>query len=810
MSRKYSTTTALVIVESPAKCATIEKYLGPGYKCLASYGHLRELASLKNIDINNHFSPSFTIIDNELKKKQIALLKKEIKQASEVILATDDDREGEAIAWHLCDMFQLPIERTKRITFNEITEPAIQHAITHSRKVDMNRVHSQQARQILDLLVGFQITPVLWKYIKRNAENSLSAGRCQTPALKLIYENHKDIEASREKLIYNTTGYFTNQNIPFSLNVKYETEEDMVRFLSNSVNFTHEYNCTKPKIIHKSPPEPFTTSRIQQEASNELRFSPKETMKLCQGLYEKGYITYMRTDSKTYCQPFLELTKEYILRNYNDSKFIHPQIDSLCNSKRESNEQNKVNQKQKKQDKERNEFKETNTKDLAQQAHEAIRPTNIFLKDLPISVEAKERRIYKLIWENTLESCMSPSSFLSVSATISAFNQTNFHYTSNIIDFPGWMIVCKKYEKNKESDDKNFQYLTTIKPNHVVKFKRITSCISFTNTKSHFTEARLVQLLEEKGIGRPSTFSTLIDKIQEREYVKKEDIQSKQIVCKDLELEEDGELYENEQIRDFGGEKNKLIIQPLGIIVMEFLEKHFGEFFSYDYTSAMEEELDTISCGNKIWYELCEDCQTKMNKHLDLLESSDEMKKISIPIDEFHTFVIGRHGPIIKFTENGITSFKKVRKDIDMTKLKNGEYSLEDLLNNGNQDSVKISSCVLGIYEGEEVILKKGKYGLYITWGEKKKTLTEIGNRPIESITFQEIEKYLQFGKGGIVREVSSNISIRNSAKGNYIFYKTPKMKKPAFHTLSGFDKNCETCDLHDLKSWLHETYNIS
>ena len=826
MSRKYSTTNTLVIVESPAKCAIIEKYLGPGYKCLASFGHLRELASLKQIDIHNHFSPSFTIIDNDLKKKQIALLKKEIKQAGEVILATDDDREGEAIAWHLCDLFQLNVERTKRIIFNEITESAIQHAIQNPRRVDMNKVHSQQARQILDLLVGFQITPVLWKYIKRNAEHSLSAGRCQTPALKLVYENHKEIESNREKQIYNTVGYFTNLNIPFSLNMKYEKEEDMVSFLSNEVDFSHTYNCTKPKIVYKSPPEPLTTSRIQQEASNELRFSPKETMRLCQGLYEKGYITYMRTDSKIYSQTFLETVKQYILQTYNDPRYFHPQMDSLSNSKRESVVEDKIDDKEEKPPKKRTvKSKATDTstsnatmqKNLAQEAHEAIRPTNILLKELPLLVDPKERRMYKLIWENTLESCMCPSSSLSISATISAYNETSYHYTSNIIDFPGWMIVCKKYEKDKENDEKHFQYLSTIKPNQVLKYKRIYSSITFTNTKSHLTEARLVQLLEEKGIGRPSTFSTLIDKIQEREYVKKEDIPAKQIVCKDLELEEDGELYENEQVRDFGGEKAKLIIQPLGIIVMEFLGKHFGDFFSYDYTRTMEEQLDLISSGNMIWYNLCNECQTELNKHLCVLESSDEMKKISIPLDNEHTFVIGRHGPIIKHTVHGVTSFKKAKKDIDLTRLKNGEYTLKEVLdlpendpNDPHGKSTKISSCILGEYEGEEVILKKGKYGLYITWGEKKKTLTELGNRPMESITFDQVEKYLQFGHGGMVREISSNISVRNSAKGNYIFYKTPKMKKPAFHSLSGFDKNCETCDLRDLKAWLQETYNIA
>ena len=233
MSKKYKTTTTLVIVESPAKCKKIEEYLGPGYKCVASYGHLRELPSLKNIDIENNFSPTYTIIDLPIKKKQIDLLKKEIKNANEVILATDDDREGEGISWHLCQLFKLDIENTKRITFNEITETALREAVKNPRTIDMNMVHAQQARQILDILVGFKISPILWKCIVKGKENALSAGRCQTPALRLLYDNEKEIKEAKERKVYNTIGYFTNLNLPFDLypEGKYENEEDITDFL---------------------------------------------------------------------------------------------------------------------------------------------------------------------------------------------------------------------------------------------------------------------------------------------------------------------------------------------------------------------------------------------------------------------------------------------------------------------------------------------------------------------------------------------------------------------------------------------------
>ena len=320
MSKKYLTTTTLVIVESPAKCKKIEQYLGPGYKCLASYGHLRELPSLKNIDIENNFAPTYTIVDNAIKKKQIEILKKAVKNSDEVILALDGDREGEKIAYCVAQIFKLDVNKTKRITFNEITETAIQNAIKNPRTINMDIVYAQQARQILDILVGFKVSPMLWKFIStaKGKENALSAGRCQTPALRLIYDNEQDIKSAEQKKVYNTTGYFTNLNLAFELSPqgKYESEDEIIDFLDGSAEFSHIYTCSKPVKTFKSPPEPFTTSRIQQTASNELHYSPKETMRVCQLLYEGGFITYMRTDSKTYSKEFIDLTKEYIRNTY--------------------------------------------------------------------------------------------------------------------------------------------------------------------------------------------------------------------------------------------------------------------------------------------------------------------------------------------------------------------------------------------------------------------------------------------------------------------------------------------------------------
>ena len=786
MSKKYSKLSiTLVIVESPAKCKKIEEYLGPGYKCVASYGHLRELSSLKNIDFDNNFEATYTIIDNAIKKKQIDFLKKEIKNADEVVISTDDDREGEAIGWHICKLFNLDVNKTKRIVFNEITEAALQKAIKNPTRINMNIVHAQQARQILDLLVGFQVSPMLWKYISKNSEKSLSAGRCQTPALRLVYDNQKEINEAKEKEKYNTTGIFTNMNISFELTPqgKFETKDDVIEFLDGSAEFDHLYTCTKPSIVFKKAPEPFTTSRLQQTASNEIHFSPKETMKVCQSLYEGGYITYMRTDSKKYSKEFVDLTKDYIIRNYEE-KYINENINGLINT---------------------NELeKDKKDNNLAQEAHEAIRPTNISLKDLPDNSDSKEKRMYKLIWENTLESCMSSASFYSITANILALNNLKFSYTSELINFPGWKIVSKKYINEIKSDNKEYQYLQTIKQNQVVHYKKIMSKVTLTNVKSHYTEARLVQLLEEKGIGRPSTFAMLIDKIQERGYVKREDVKGKELNCTDFELE-NSEIFEIESKREFGNEKNKLILQPLGLIVMEFLEKNFNSLFNYNYTKEMEDDLDEISQGNKIWHELCKDCNDQISILMDNLK--DETK-LEIKIDENNSYVVGKYGPVIKSTTvvdgKNNTIFNKVIKDVDIHKLENGDYKLEDILDSTH----KRSQYNLGKYQGHDVILQKGKFGLYISWDKNSKTLKELGNQPIESITFKDIEKYLDEGSN-IIREISDNITIRKSAKGEYIFYKSAKMKKPVFYNFKGFEEDYKKCDINILRNWLKETHKI-
>ena len=797
----------LVIVESPSKCKKIESYLGLNYKCIACYGHLREIKGLNYIDIANNFTPNYSIVENSIKIKQIQVLQNEINKASEVILATDDDREGEAIAWHICQLFDLPVNKTKRIIFHEITESVIQRAISSPKIIDMNIVYAQQGRQILDLLVGFTITPILWDSISKGHKNSLSAGRCQTPALRIVYDNYMEIKESLKTQIYNTIGYFTNYNIPFELSNQFEDERTMVDFLENSVNFDHFITVAPPKQSFISQPQPLITSSLQQLSSNELHWSPKETMKYAQQLYENGLITYMRTDSKTYNTEFIEQSKKYILQNYNDSKYILHNIDDLSTSTSTST------------------FTSTSTTNKqplhSQEAHEAIRPISLFIKieDINnIDIDAKAKKLYNLIWRRTLESCMAPCITYYINAQIPAYSDFIFKHKSEEIFFYGWKIVSSN--KNKEQN-KIYNYLLALKQKNKlqVQYNKITSNIVMKNTKSHLTEAMLVQLLEEKGIGRPSTYSSLVDKIQERGYVTKENISGQFIKCTDFTLE-GNELTELSSSREFGSEKNKLIIQPLGILVIEFLINHFNPLFNYDYTKKMEDDLDIISKGERKYESICESCYKEMN----LLVNKTSKEKYNIKIDENHFYIIGKYGPVIKQIINNTINFLSVKKDIDMDKLKQGLYSLSDLLDDNNETNRNKSltntsdskNVILGKYQGHDLYLKNGKYGVYVQWGNNKTGLKELSKTPFDKITLIDVLKYLEKDDtlnpnkpAGLVRIVSPNISIRSGQYGDYIFYKTNKMKKPQFFKLNTFKGDHVKCNDMTIKQWIKEQYDI-
>ena len=795
-SKKTNNGKILVIVESPAKCSKIESYLGPNYKCIASFGHIRELDGLQSIDIANQFTPSFKPMSS--KSSQIQKIKTELSLCgNNVIIATDDDREGEAIGWHICDLFHLPIETTPRIVFHEITKNAIQKAIQLPGTLNMNLVHAQQARQILDLLVGYKISPQLWTHIASSVKNSLSAGRCQTPALRLVYDNQKDIDVSPGKLVYNVHGYFTKLNIQFHLEKQIESKEIVEKFLEDSVNHEHVYDYNPPKKVNKQSPTPFTTSSLQQAASNELHYSPKDTMTMCQKLYEEGYITYMRTDSKIYSEEFIQSAISYISNKW-EQKYVKENIIQLS-------QRNIVAVSQKKKKKENN--------NNAQEAHEAIRPTNIDREFVPDSLHPREQKLYKLIWTNTVESCMSPAIASSLTAKISAPQNLEYHYTTELIEFPGWKIV-----KGYEIENAHYQYLLNIKKKSIIGYNKIKATTTMIELTSHYTEASLVKTLEEKGIGRPSTFSSLIDKIQERGYVQKEDVIGKKINCIDFELV-DEELQEFTNAREFGNEKNKLVLQPLGKIVIEFLENHFNELFEYQFTKKMEDDLDIIAKGEEEYYQLCNTCLTKIDNLIESLKTK-KLKKDTIELDETHTFMIGSKGPVIKVTEvkedgEKKTSYKSVKKNIDIEQIKKGELGIEDIID--EKGTVQTGGVHLGNYLENEIIVKKGKFGLYICHGDKTYSLskTSYKSKDPSKFTLQDMIKVIEDSSNGeekgsgMVRKLTDDLSIRNAKYGDYIFYKNERMKKPAFLKLKGFTLDYKTCEISKILEFIKVNYNI-
>ena len=772
ISASSPSSTTLVIVESPAKCSKIESYLGPGYKCIATFGHFRTLDGLKSINMDN-FHLKFSCMDE--KSKQISRIKSEIESCmGNVIIATDDDREGEAIGWHVCDMFKLPVETTPRIIFHEITKTAIDRAVSTPGTLNMNMVYAQFARQILDLLVGYHISPQLWTHIASSVKNSLSAGRCQTPALRLVFDNQKDIDSSPGKMVYNTVGYFTKLNLPFTLSRHYETPKDVEEFLEESVNHEHVFTLLPPKKMSKAPPSPFTTSALQQKASSEYNYSPSETMSICQKLYEGSFITYMRTDSRTYSPEFIENAKRYISEKWSD-KYLNPNIQYLAlgfSSGGGGGGGGGDSSTTAKQGKIAKASKGSGSDDKgvkAQEAHEAIRPTNISTLKIPDTFTPREQKLYKLIWTNAVESCMSHTTGVTITAHLTAPKSNEYKYTTELIEFPGWKAV-DGYDK----ENPNYNYLQNIKKNCTIPYNKIKATVTMNELKSHYTEAGLIKLLEEKGIGRPSTFSSLIEKIQKRGYVEKGDVVGKKFKCTDFELLPD-ELLEMPTEREFGNEKNKLVIQPLGVIVMDFIIQHFEPLFEYNFTKKMEDDLDKVAKGDILYSETCQFCFDNVKRLTTALKDKN-IQKDTVTIDENHVYMVGSKGPVIKHTtldEAGKKKieYKSVKKDIDLAKLKRGEYELGDVVD--EKGNIDMGGIKLGIYEGEQIILKRGKYGLYFVWGEQKKSLSGLfpKNKNPSTIAYHDIVKIIDSsqkgdmnsgGGGGIEGSDGSNEYIGN------------------------------------------------
>jgi len=766
----------LIIVESPSKCAKIESYLGINYCCIASRGHIRTVNGLKSIDTKGDFSPTFSIIPE--KKDHIESMRKIIKMFSNnnILLATDDDREGEAIAWHICEMFGLSVEETPRIIFHEVTKSALIEAVKTPIRINMPLVKAQHARQVLDVIVGYKISPFLWKYLYHNKTNSLSAGRCQTPALRLVYDNDLQARTNSElEYKYKISGKFTSRDIKFDLNREFTSEKEVLDFLSKTTEYSHNMSIGSPNDVIRSPPKPFSTSRLLQTSSNILNISPKDTMSICQQLYQTGYITYMRTESSQYSKTFLEQATKYITDQYKSESYI-------------------------------GELSKIENKDVTN-PHEAIRVTQLATRSIP-SEDKRLVALYKLIWRNTIESCMSDAKMQTTKIEISSPFDYKYVNTIETPVFLGWKIVN---EKPLNVNDQNTPvgtifFLKMMSPKNV-PHTQIESSVVVRNKHHHYTEASLIQKLEEIGIGRPSTFATIVDTIQERGYVKRCDIEGIKMDCREHVLS--NKIIKTVTTeRTFGNEKNKLTIEPVGIVTIEFLLKHYEEMFSYEYTKLMESKLDFVSSGEiPDWSNVCKECYAEIIK---LSKPVEKISKQTYKIDDEHIFTFDKYGPVIRcMTDPDKLSFLSVRKDIniDLVKLEKGEYNLEELLEKKEK--------ILGSFENQNIILKNGRYGLYIECGERHETLKDI-HLSFDEIKYEDVIRYLDKSKQattepekGVLRKLNDVMSIRKGKFGAYVYYKRPDMGSPQFLNIKKFPEGYLGCEPTILIDWLCKTYNL-
>tara|TARA_A100001015_G_scaffold308613_1_gene406545 strand:- start:2829 stop:5051 length:2223 start_codon:yes stop_codon:yes gene_type:complete len=723
MSSKNKT---LVIVESPSKCKKIEQYLGTSYKVIASYGHFTKLDSLDQICFK-----TYNISYKVDKGKILTNIKKEIKQSKEVILATDDDREGEAIAWCLCKFCGLNPETTKKMVFQEITKSALTNALSQLTTVQMSRVKSQQTRQILDIYLGYKVSPLLWKYVK----HTLSAGRCQTPCLKLVYDNQKEIDNLSLETEFQCNTQFTDKRVPFSCSIRINKNdiEDFMKTLTTQPPLWIIETKTS-RSIKESPPKVLITSSLQQKAYSYLRFSPKATMKYAQELYENGLITYMRTDNACYSKDFINQLKPFIKTKYGE-EYIHPQIDRLT--------QNKNKQK-------------------SQESHEGIRVCDIHLSECTIQTSAAVKSLYSFIYKHTIQCGMSDAHIQETTFRI-PFNLYNcyFQHTDKYYTFRGWTILNSTSSQSNTNSYLNYlSMLYDSKSSFCLFYVEANEVL--IEQKTHYHEASLVQKLESMGIGRPSTYASILSSILERKYVQKGNIDG---ICVDvlqyIYTKHQG-LEVNKETKNLRQEKQKLSITPLGKQVCEFCYEHFVSIFQYDFTKHMENLLDDIE-NNK-------------QKQPNVL--SHYIKDVDLLIQETN---------------------QHYKENPDMI------------------DKVKDKSIHCGTIDGDAWYIKHGKYGYYLCIGKKDKiSLDEFKGfsieqklRDRETLLPNEIESLESFVKQRATNrntnmcvELSPNCSIRKSKYGYYVFYKTNKMKKPTFYKY-----NNEKDENHELRiQWIQES----
>jgi DNA topoisomerase-1 len=741
----------LVIVESPAKAKTIEKFLGNEYTVKSSYGHIRDL-SKKNlgIDIENGFKPTYLI--SEDKKEIVNELKKLAKKADTVWLASDEDREGEAIAWHLKDVLELPDGKVHRIVFHEITKDAIIHAVENPRNVDMNLVMAQQARRVLDRLVGFELSPVLWKKIKPK----LSAGRVQSVALRLIVEREREIQVFSAKSqfkiegIFNPEGSKATVKVSAELNEKFDTEKEARELLEKCIKANFNILSIEEKELKRSPSPPFTTSTLQQEASRKLGFSLNQTMRAAQNLYEAGLITYMRTDSTNLSKVALTAAKQTITEMFGK-------------------EYSKTRQ------------YETKTKG-AQEAHEAIRPT--YLNNVNIDAGVQEKKLYSLIWKRTIASQMSDAAIQRTEINIGSDTFTQkFIASAEKIKFDGFLKVYLESADDEDNSGDAFQKLPTLKTGQRMNALTVKAVEKFSQKPPRYTEASLVKKLEELGIGRPSTYAPIISTIIMRGYIVKDSRPGQERACRELILEE-GKISAKVLKETWGAEKNKLFPEDIGIVVNDFLLDNFESIMDYNFTAKVEEDFDTIAAGKLVWNKVIEDFYRPFHKQVEkTLEISRPTNAERLlgkdPKSGKNLYVrIGRFGPLAQIGDNDDPEKRFVS-------LSKGQLIETITL----EEALKLFELprVVGSYKGKEIVSGIGRFGPFLKYDSKFISLgKEKDPRTVDlENSIEIIEEHFKKEKEKIIKDFpKEGMQILNGRFGAYIKrgkdnFKIPKGTDP-------------------------------
>ena len=732
----------LVIVESPAKAKTLEKFLGKDYKVMSSYGHIRDLKK-KEMSVNlDDFSPEYEIPAD--KEYVVRELKKAAEKAETVWLASDEDREGEAISWHLSQVLGLDPKAAKRIVFHEITKTAILEAIEKPRTIDMGLVNAQQARRVLDRIVGFKISPVLWKKLKP----SLSAGRVQSVAVRLIVEREKEIECFKSESVYRVSAVFMvdGQPIKASLAHGFKTEQEAEAFLADCQNKEFTITDIEKKPVKKSPAPPFTTSTLQQEAARKLGFTVSKTMIVAQHLYESGHITYMRTDSVNLLSLCLNTTKEEIVKTHG-AKYSKPR-------------------------------KFHTSAKGAQEAHEAIRPT--YISEHEIAGNAQEKRLYDLIWKRTVACQMADAEAEKTTITISA-DDVNFTATGEVITFDGFLRVYREsYDDDAQTDDAE-GLLPVVKKGEKLQMNEMVATQRFTQHPLRYTEASLVKKLEELGIGRPSTYAPTISTIQQREYVEKGDKKGEERSYEVLRLS-NNKIKKMTKKEIVGKEKGKLMPTDIGTVVNDFLIQAFPEIVDYNFTANVEKDFDEIAEGKENWQQMMRDFYGKLEPMVDatLQEKGEHKVGERYLGDEPGTgkpvsVKIGRFGPMVQI---GVANEEEKPRFAQLNKGQSiATITLEEAL-----ELFKLPRT-LGEYEGSEVSVGTGRFGPYVQHCKKYVSIPkdvdpmamdlETAVKLIEERKKAEASAHLK------TFEEDAEMEVMNGRFGPYLKYKGANYKLP-------------------------------